>query len=44
MGLTDSRVCKPRNSSNPMFGANRLALNRATDPVLVLTPNIGLIF
>jgi len=44
MGLTNSRVCKPRNSSNPMFGANRLALNRDKDSVLVLTPNIGLIF
>jgi len=31
MGLTNPRVCKPQNSSNPMFDANN-----------VLTPNIEL--
>jgi hypothetical protein len=24
MGLTHSRVCKPQNSSNPMFDANHI--------------------
>ena len=42
MGLTNSRVCKPQSSSNPMFGAKQLSLNRDTDSVVALTPNIGL--
>jgi hypothetical protein len=29
--------------SNPMFGAKRLALNRDTESVVVLTPNIKLV-
>jgi hypothetical protein len=32
--------CSP---SNPMFGAKRLALNRNTDSVVALTPNIKLV-
>jgi hypothetical protein len=40
MGLTNSRVCKPQSSSNPMFGAKQL--NRDTDSVVALTPNIKL--
>ena len=43
MGLAQFGVCNPLTSSNPMFGANRLALNRDADSVVVLTPNIGLI-
>src|SRR4029077_6405195 len=31
MGLTNSRVCKPQSSSNPMFGAKQL--NRDTDSI-----------
>jgi hypothetical protein len=43
MGLAQLGVCIPLTSSNPMFGANRLKLNRDADSVVVLTPNIGLI-
>jgi hypothetical protein len=32
------------SSSNPMFGAKRLALNRDTESVAALTPNIRLTF
>ncbi len=42
MGLAQFGVCKPLASSNPMFGAKRLSLNRY-ESVVALTPNIGLI-
>ena len=42
MGLTNPGVCKPQSSSNPMFGAKQLSLNRDTISVVALTPNIGL--
>jgi hypothetical protein len=42
MGLTHSRVCKPQSSSNPVFGAKQRSLNRDTDSVVALTPNIKL--
>jgi hypothetical protein len=35
--------CATPQSSNPMFGANRLSLNRDTDSVVALTPNIKLV-
>ena len=44
MGLTHSRVSKPQSSSNPMFGVKQLSLNRDTDSVVALTPNIKLAF
>ena len=44
MGLTQFGVCKPLTASNPMFGASAISLNRDTKSVVVLTPNIGLIF
>jgi len=43
MGLTNSRVCKPQSSSNPMFGAKQLSLNRDTESVVALPPNIKLV-
>jgi hypothetical protein len=42
MGLAQSRVCKLQIASNPMFGARRLSLNRDTESVVALTPNIRL--
>src|SRR5207245_10981871 len=42
MGLTHSGVCKLQSSSNPMFGAKQLSVNRK-ESVVALTPNIGLI-
>ena len=44
MGLTYSGVCKLWNSSNPMFGASTTFMNRDTESVVVVTPNVGLIY
>jgi len=43
MSLTQFGVCKPLTSSNPMFGASTTFMNRDTESVVVMTPNIGLI-
>jgi hypothetical protein len=42
MGFAYSGVCKLWNSSNPMFGASTTFMNRDTESVVVVTPNITL--
>ncbi len=39
MGLTNSRVCKPRNSSNPMFGANHVDAQHQADQIKLQIQN-----
>jgi hypothetical protein len=40
--LLNPESCKLQIASNPMFGARQLSLNRDTEPVVALTPNIRL--
>ncbi len=44
MGLAQFGVCKPLTSSNPMFGVSTTFMNRDTESVVVVTPNIGLTY